>query len=304
MTDLGDANEPGRNELILDPSEFDSNWNYIGPSNESGNEQNGGETQNAFDPRSWNLDHTDVNYLANANDGVSIYDTITFDRIIDNWGRSTGNARAVELNAKQSPSFDEQRELYLIVTNDFWPAAKQAGLINGDVAPPPPPIGITEGPYEIPWTETQEYRDRMQAYENEQARRREQEELNADPYREAQLLTTDDDGDQNGIEVNPADYADDISDRNAANLKATPDGGQISYVQRGRVVLIGGGHAPELQQWVQQGGTGSSNGVITIGKGSVFDPGKLRVTAMGSIVGRAEFEQAIEAISKKRVVWT
>jgi hypothetical protein len=104
-------------------------------------------------------------------------------------------------------------------------------------------------------------------------------------------------------DINPADYADAIEATNAAALKATPEGGQVSFIQRATVVLIGNAHDGRIRDWVLSDEGGAISGVIAVGKGGAFNPGKLTVSTAGRGGRRAEFEQAIEAISKKKVVW-
>jgi hypothetical protein len=85
---------------------------------------------------------------------------------------------------------------------------------------------------------------------------------------------------------------------NTDNIKATPDKGTISFVQSGYAVLVGGGHDPALQQWVQANQTG--NGTITVKKGGVLDKGKLTVTGSNEA---GEMQWALEQISDKTIVF-
>jgi hypothetical protein len=237
----------------------------------------------------WGLDSDEVKFLGYANQGVNIYDSHTTDRVLTKWAAATGNDRMAELIEQTTYTADASREQYQIFVSQFWPDCVAAGLIDASAALPPPPINITEGPYEIPWTETQEYRDQMQAYERRQATASEE----APQYVPAEAPA-----------INPADYADVIEATNAAALKATPEGGQVSFIQRGRVVLIGNSHDRQLSDWVLSDPLGATiSGVIAVGKGSTFSPGKLSVSTSGGGGRRLEFEQAIEAISKKKVVW-
>ena len=292
MTDVGFDQSQYGEDLILRLDEYGMPLESTEPADPQATAQ------------AWGLTPDEVRFLADANEGVNIYDSFTLDRILDKWAQATGNERMAELNAGTDLSFDERQEHYTTFSSVFWSDCVSGGLIHPTSAPPPPPTNVTEGPYEIPWTQTQEYRDQVQAYQEEQARRQVEQEQRTTPFQYAQQQVVDAGEDTPPpIDINPADHADDIAARNAANLKATPDGGQVSYVQRAHVVLIGGGHDDQLQLWVQQGGDDAFNGVITIGKGGVFDRGTLHVSTMGRAGRRGEFEAAIAEISKKAVTW-
>jgi hypothetical protein len=238
----------------------------------------------------WGLNTDEVKFLGYANQGMNLYDSFTTDRILTKWAASTGNERMAQLVAQQDYTTDESREQYDIFVNQFWPDCVAAGLIDASAPVPQPPISITDGPHEIPWTQTQEYREQMQAYERQQAMQPVDVE---EPYAPAEAP-----------EINPTDYADATEENNAAALKATPEGGQVSFIQRGRVVLIGNSHDSQLRDWVLSDPTGATiSGVIAVEKGGVFSAGRLNVSTSGPGGRRMEFEQAIAAISKKEVVW-
>ena len=89
----------------------------------------------------------------------------------------------------------------------------------------------------------------------------------------------------------------DIDPINQRNLKALDNGGTTTYMQKAKVVAIGAGHKKELVDDLKNGG---ASGKITITKGSLTDPGSLEVTGCRN---RREFEDSIQRISKKKVVF-
>lgn len=90
--------------------------------------------------------------------------------------------------------------------------------------------------------------------------------------------------------------------QNTKNLKALKDGGTLPFIAARHLVLIGDGHKSDVVKLARQNGADRYAGTITIEKGGFTGPGKL--TATGLKANRAEFEQAIGRISKKKVVWT
>lgn len=94
-----------------------------------------------------------------------------------------------------------------------------------------------------------------------------------------------------------------IEKRNAANLKATPEGGHVSYLytMEGRkpVILIGKGH--DAQAVAQVKDARHYEGLITIKKGGALSAGELTVS--GCKANRAEFEQALARFTKKKVTF-
>jgi hypothetical protein len=94
------------------------------------------------------------------------------------------------------------------------------------------------------------------------------------------------------MNVNTAD----IDPVNQKNLKALENGGTIKFVQKGAVILIGDHHKKEIVEELKN----EKKGTIVITKGSGKDPGLIEVT---NCPGRAEMEQTIKRISKKKVVY-
>lgn len=74
--------------------------------------------------------------------------------------------------------------------------------------------------------------------------------------------------------------------KNKSNVKATADGGTVSYVAFKGIVLIGKGHKKEYVDAVTAA-PGPSSGEITVDKGSILDKGVLTVT--GCKGGQSEF---------------
>jgi hypothetical protein len=107
-----------------------------------------------------------------------------------------------------------------------------------------------------------------------------------------------------GDHYEPYEHIAEFDAQNEINLKSTPQGGQISFVSKGRVVLIGGNHDPRAQEWINESADGQMSGVITIRKGRMLrGPGALTVQVAGTPIGMMEFEEAINAVSKKEVIW-
>jgi hypothetical protein len=92
----------------------------------------------------------------------------------------------------------------------------------------------------------------------------------------------------------------DIENKNKANLKATPDGGNVKYLSFSGIVLIGNGHKKEYVDAVKKA-PGPNNGQITVDKGSILDRGELTIT--GCNAGRSEFQTALKRFTKKKLIF-
>ena len=89
-----------------------------------------------------------------------------------------------------------------------------------------------------------------------------------------------------------------VTDLNAANVKALPDGNTATIIAGGLLVLLGAGHGDDETAYVgrQQD---FEQGTFTVTKGGAFNPGSLDVAGISA--KRAVVEQAVGAISKKKV---
>ena len=94
-----------------------------------------------------------------------------------------------------------------------------------------------------------------------------------------------------------------IQKKNQANLKAVDNGGTVTYlytgVGRDAVILIGAGHDSELVKRVKK--SRPYSGEIMVTKGTITNPGQLKVTGCKS--NRSEFETALAKFTKKKVVY-
>ena len=97
-----------------------------------------------------------------------------------------------------------------------------------------------------------------------------------------------------------ADGFNDIREKNAQNVKNTADGGTVSVVAGGKVVLIGGKHQTWPGSYVRRQ-PDIEEGQITVKKGGAFSKGGLEVT--GITAKQALVKSEIGEISDKKVTF-
>jgi hypothetical protein len=91
-----------------------------------------------------------------------------------------------------------------------------------------------------------------------------------------------------------------IKETNAKNIKDTDDGGVVSIVAGGAVVLIGQEHERRPGDYVHRQGD-SEEGQITVTKGGAFSKGSLKITGISA--KQALVKQVIEDFSDKKVTF-
>jgi hypothetical protein len=89
-----------------------------------------------------------------------------------------------------------------------------------------------------------------------------------------------------------------ITDLNAANVKALPDGKTADILAGGLLVLFGDGHGDDETAYVRRQ-QDFEEGTFTVAKGGAFSPGSIDFAGISA--KRAAVEQAVEAFSKKKV---
>ena len=94
-----------------------------------------------------------------------------------------------------------------------------------------------------------------------------------------------------------------VDKKNQENLKKVASGGKIAY-QYGRtsngqyVVLIGAGHAPDIVAMFAKGG--GDAGTIEVLREQIKGKGEVKVSGCKS--NKAQFEEALGRVTKKKVI--
>jgi hypothetical protein len=92
-----------------------------------------------------------------------------------------------------------------------------------------------------------------------------------------------------------------VDRQNESNLKKTADGSEVAFSAARSLVLIGGGHKPEVVAAAKDANCYVGKIKVTKGVWTGSNPGTLEVTGLSA--NRAEFEASIKRISKKKVLY-